>query len=102
MFTKLKYFTKFFHSDLEKEDKQDIDNAANAAKRQCMSLLGTFTLWGNHGVVQDIDRAEALLEPAANAGDAFAMYGLGMLFFLGFRRCSRFVLWLQSICSVDT
>ena len=71
--------------DLEKEDKQDIDNAANAAKRQCMSLLGTFTLWGNHGVVQDIDRAEALLEPAANAGDAFAMYGLGMLFFLGFR-----------------
>ena len=48
-----------------------------------MSLLGTLHLWGNHGVAQDSDMAEALLTPAANNGQAFASYGLGMMWFAG-------------------
>jgi len=61
------------------------DDKGFQARRQCMSLLGTFTLWGDHGVEQDIDLAETLLTIAAETGEAFASYGLGMMYFLGYR-----------------
>jgi hypothetical protein len=49
-------------------------------------LLGTFKLWGMHNVKQNINEAEKYLLAASNNGDAYASYGLGMMYFLGFKR----------------
>ena len=63
----------------------NLDTGTAGASFECMALLGTLHLWGNHGVAQDSDTAEELLKPAARSGQAFASYGLGMMWFLGFR-----------------
>ena len=63
----------------------DVGDGLPISTFECMSLLGTLHLWGDHGVEQDVDAAERLLMPAAKAGQAFASYGLGMMWFLGFR-----------------
>lgn len=69
----------------DKDDKDDKDDRNQQARAQCASLLGTFYLWGMHGVEQSVDSAESLLKVAAEQGEAFASYGLGMMWFLGYR-----------------
>ena len=70
----------------DKDDNYHKDNDRNQqARAQCASLLGTFYLWGMHGVNQSVDSVESLLKVAAEQGEAFASYGLGMMWFLGYR-----------------
>ena len=59
--------------------------AITHTQAQCMSLLGTFSLWGMHTVQPDVEEAERLLLLASEKGEAFASYGLGMLYFLGYK-----------------
>ena len=71
--------------DIDTASRDDASDDLPVSTFECMSLLGTLYLWGDHGVEQDVDAAERLLKPAAKAGQAFASYGLGMMWFLGFR-----------------